>query len=50
MTYHQYKMLKSKAIWGCDIVEVCSIVVNDFVLVKYNNKMMKVHIENIEFI
>ena len=40
----------SKVIWGCDIAEVCSIVVNDFVVIKveHNNKIENVHIENIE--
>jgi hypothetical protein len=42
----------SKVIWGCDIVEVCSITVNDFVMIKveHNKKIEKVHIDNIEFI
>ena len=45
-------MVGEKGIWGCDIVEICSIVVNDFVMVKvcYNNKIKKVNINNIEFI
>jgi len=42
----------SKVIWGCDIAEVCSIIVNDFVMIKieHNNKIENVHIDNIEFI
>jgi len=42
----------STAIWGCDIVEICSIIVNDFVIIKveHNNKIKNVHIDNIEFI
>jgi hypothetical protein len=42
-------------IFGCDIVEVCSIVVNDFCIVKMthsndNGKMVRVHISQIETI
>jgi hypothetical protein len=42
----------SKGIWGCDVVEICSIIVNGFVLVKveHNNKKKRVHIDNIEII
>ena len=42
----------SKVIWGCDISEVCSLIVNDFVMIKveHNNKIENVHIDNIEFI
>jgi hypothetical protein len=42
----------NKVIWGCGIGKVCSIIVNDFVLIKveHNNKMGNVHIDNIEFI
>ena len=37
---------------NCDIAEVCSIIVNDFVMIKveHNNKIENVHIDNIEFI
>lgn len=42
----------SKVIWGCDIAEVCSIIVNDFVMIKVeqNSKIENVHIDTIEFI
>jgi hypothetical protein len=42
----------SKAIWGCDIVEVCSIIVNNFVMIKieHSKKVENVHIDSIEFI
>lgn len=45
-------MIGSKAIWGCDIVEVCSIVINDFVMiqVEHNKEIKNVHIDDIEFI
>ena len=46
----QLKMIVgSKVIWGCDIAEVCSIVVNDFVMIKleHNNKIENVHIDNV---
>mgnify|MGYP003648214443 FL=1 len=41
-----------KKIWGCDIVEIYSIIVNDFVMVKvcYNNEIKKVNINNIKSI
>ena len=40
----------SKAIWGCDIVEICSIIVNGFVIIKveHNKKRENVHIDNLE--
>ena len=45
-------MVGETVIWGCDIAEICSIVVNDFVLIKlnHNNKMQRVHIEQLEII
>ena len=45
-------MVGKRAIWGCDIVEICSIVVNDFVLIKlsHNDKIENVHIEQLELI
>ena len=45
-------MVGSKVIWGCDIAEVCSIIVNGFVMieVEHNKKIEKVHIDNLEFI
>ena len=51
-TKKQNKMIVgSKVIWGCDIAEVCSIIINDFVMIKveHNNKIENVHIDNIEF-
>ena len=43
-----------KGIFGCDVVEICSIIVNGFVNVKMthpqdNGKIVKVHISRIEF-
>ena len=45
-------MVGKTVIWGCDIAEVCSIIINDFVLIKvsHNDKMQKVHIEQLEII
>lgn len=42
----------SKVSWGCDIAEVCSIIINDFVIIKveHNNKIEKVHIDNIDLL
>ena len=42
----------NKVIWGCDIAEVCSIIVNDLFMIRveHNNKIESVHIDNIEFI
>ena len=42
----------SKVTWGCDMAEVCSIIVDGFVLIKveHNNKIEKVCVDNIEFI
>jgi hypothetical protein len=39
----------SKAIWGCDLVEICSIIVNGFVIIKveHNKKRENVHIDNL---
>jgi hypothetical protein len=44
-----------RGIWGCDLVEVVSIIVNGFVNVKRmrpndNDKVSKAHIDEIEFI
>ena len=44
----------SKGIFGCDVVEICSIIVNGFVNVKMTHpqdkgKIVKVHISQIEF-
>lgn len=41
-----------KVVWGCDIAKICSITVNDFVMIKveHNNKIENVHIDNIEII
>ena len=40
------------AIWGCDIIEICSITVDDCIMIKilHNNKMAKVNINQIQFI
>ena len=40
----------SKVIWGCDIVEVCSIIVNGFVVVKvdHSKKREIVHVDYLE--
>ena len=48
-------MVGSIMIFGCDIVEVCSIVANDFCIVKMthpndNGKKVKVHISQTEMI
>ena len=45
-------MVGKKVVWGCDIVEIQSIIINNFVIIKvcYNNKIKKVNINNIEFI
>jgi len=48
-------MVGSKAIYGCDIIEIQSIIINDYVLVKMehpndNGEIQKVHISLIEFI
>lgn len=45
-------IIGNKVIRGCDIAEICSIIVNDFVMIKieHNDKMENVHIDNIEFI
>ena len=42
----------SKVILGCDIAEVCSVIINNYVMIKVerNNKIENVHIDNIEFI
>ena len=50
--FKKVRYVGSKVIWGCDIAEVCSIIVNDFVMIKvqHNNKVENVHIDNIEFI
>ena len=44
----------SKGIFGCDVVEICNIIVNGFVNVKMTHpqdkgKIVKVHISQIEF-
>ena len=52
-TKKQNKMIiGNKVFWGCDIAEVCSIIVNDFVMIKveHNNKIENVHIDEIKFI
>jgi hypothetical protein len=46
-------MVGYKAIYGCDLVEICSIIINDFCNVKMlhpndNNKIIKVHISQLE--
>ena len=51
-------IVEKKGIWGCEIVQICSVVVNDFVMVKvfYSNnaetssRIEKVNINHIEFI
>ncbi len=47
-------MVGTRAFYGCDIVEICSIVVNDYVTVKMlhpndNGKTETVHISLIDF-
>ena len=47
-------IVKAKGVFGCDVVEVRSIIVNGFVNVKMthpqdNDKIVKVHISQIEF-
>jgi hypothetical protein len=49
------KMIGKTAIWGCDIVEVYSIVVNNLVNVKMthpndNGKVVTVHVSELQFI
>ena len=51
-------VLEKKGIWGCEIVQICSIIVNNFVMVKvfYSNntdsssRIERVNINHIEFI
>lgn len=50
-----YGIVGTTAIWGCDIVEICSIIVNGYVNVKMthpqdNGKIVKIHISQIQFI
>ena len=47
-----------KGVWGCEIVEICSIIANNFVMVKVfhsnnadsSSRIEKVNINNIDFI
>ena len=46
-------MIGNKMIWGCDMVEVCSIQVNGMVNVKMlhpndKNKIVSVHVSQLE--
>ena len=51
-------MVEKKGIWGCEIVEICSVIVDDFVMVKVfhsnnagtSSRIEKVNINHIEFI
>lgn len=48
-------IIGKKGIFGCDIVQVVSIIVNGFVIIKSihpndNEKVFKTHIDEIEFI
>jgi|TARA_Y100000389_G_scaffold179341_1_gene193286 hypothetical protein len=48
-------MIGHKAIYGCDLVEIVSIIVDDFCDVKMlhpydKNKIVKVHISQLEII
>ena len=51
-------IVEKKGIWGCEVVQICSVIVNDFVMVKVfhsnnaetSSRIEKVNINHIEFI